>query len=233
VDAETYLPLQFEVDLQNMDDMINDLLPNDMGIPGMEMSNTVRTANEQTITFEFANCLLTLRDLSFDPVEIPAVPEEAFACLAMYEHDPLQEDGSFLLVELGSAVRLELPEGWEALDRNYHYLLLSDEAGEHYAEITLYPKMGDPYMRRTVLGTYITPLENAGILDYYSYGTMIWKYNIIVAYTHTGETVYLAWGQTKNGWVLISVTDYCDKACPVDEILKPFIVSIKDAEPIN
>ena len=67
VDAETYLPLAFDMELQGLDAMLQAVLAGnaDLAAAGVEMQISPVTLN--------------YTDITYDPVEIPAVPEEAIA----------------------------------------------------------------------------------------------------------------------------------------------------------
>ena len=233
VDAETWLPVQMELDFLGIDDMINELIPEGSGLPGIELSMTAQPTADQSMGVQFSTFRLLLKDFGFDPVEVPEVPQEAFEYLVLYGHDPLQEDGSYVLRELDTAVRIVPPEGWYALDCYYNNLFMVDETEEHYADIYLYPDMSRQDMSRFVLSNYVVPMEKMGLLKSYSYGSNIWKYYTMTIHSHSGETTYLAWGRIGKSWVLICVDDYCSKNCSAEDILKPIIVSITEDKPVN
>lgn len=65
VDAKTYLPVQIEMELTGMDEMMNSLLSSALG--------SVDGLAEVSIT----NCRAVYKNISFDPVEVPEVPAEA------------------------------------------------------------------------------------------------------------------------------------------------------------
>ncbi|MBR2890446.1 MAG: hypothetical protein IKC09_09250 [Oscillospiraceae bacterium] len=233
VDAETWLPVQMELDFLGIDDMINELIPEGSGLPGIELSMTAQPTADQSMGVQFSTFRLLLKDFGFDPVEVPEVPQEAFEYLVLYEHDPLQEDGSFLLVDLGSAVRVDMPDGWEAWEWDYNSLYLGNDVEERYAEIHLYPDQDKRSIVQSVVSDFISPLEDSGILKSYASDIMIWKYNTIVVRTWSEQTMYLAWGRTGRSWVVIYVVDYSGTSHSVNDILKPLIVSITEDKPVN
>lgn len=69
VDAENYQPVGMEMTIEGMDELMADLMDDLMAAEGAEYS----------MTFELTKCSIAFTDISYDPVEIPELPEEALA----------------------------------------------------------------------------------------------------------------------------------------------------------
>lgn len=76
VDAETYLPLQMEIDIEGLDQMIADLVAESVEGAGMDME--INISKLQGI---YSN-------ISYEPVEVPAVPEEAYTSVSQESFNP-------------------------------------------------------------------------------------------------------------------------------------------------
>lgn len=66
VDAESYLIVGMEMSMEGMDEMIDKMMTELMAAEGEEYS----------MSFELGKCNMICSDISYEPVEIPALPEE-------------------------------------------------------------------------------------------------------------------------------------------------------------
>ena len=66
VDTETYLIVGMEMSIEGMDEMLSDMMEDLMAAEGEEYS----------MSFKLGKCNMTYSNISYDPVEIPALPED-------------------------------------------------------------------------------------------------------------------------------------------------------------
>jgi len=69
VDAESYLIVGMEMSMEGMDEMIDKMMTELMAAEGEEYS----------MSFELGKCNMICSDISYEPVEIPAMPEEVLS----------------------------------------------------------------------------------------------------------------------------------------------------------
>lgn len=131
VDAETFLPVQLSGDIQGMGDVMVGLMGQLLGgTEGLDMTVTV------------PNCKITMNEMAFTGVEVPAVPQEAIDNAV--DADTLEEesyedvtmepeaDGSFLMGADGVSIRVMLPEGCTAWTASQEYIEAENDEGTVY-----------------------------------------------------------------------------------------------------
>jgi len=69
VDAETYLIVGMEMSIEGMDEMLSDMMEELMAAEGEEYS----------MSFKLGKCNMIYSNISYDPVEIPELPEEVLS----------------------------------------------------------------------------------------------------------------------------------------------------------
>lgn len=69
VDVETYLIVGMEMSIEGMDEMLSDMMEDLMAAEGEEYS----------MSFKLGKCNMTYSNISYDPVEIPELPEDVLS----------------------------------------------------------------------------------------------------------------------------------------------------------
>lgn len=234
VDTQTFLPVRIQIDIFGLEDMLNDLISDSMGLPSVELSMTSGLAEEEESDSPFAISVDTFRldldSLDFDPAEIPPVPQEAYDYLEMAAHDPAQPDGSYILVHTGTAARIVPPTGWTVSSEAFNSLYMHSSDDSEYATYTLYSGMTRQQMLQLVLLESVTPMQEAELMDSYAYGERIGKYDTMYAKTTYGVTMYYAWGPMSDGWLLVTVQVESDS--DMYEVLTPLLDAVENHEPL-
>lgn len=129
IDAETFLPVKMEMDIQGMGEVMSSMM-------GAVMSSLVAgLGTEDTeITVDVTTCTFLSDAISFESVEVPAVPQEGIDAAAA---NPLQSDGSYILRDGDNAVRIVLPEGYTVLDADEYYVTFVNDDYTVYGEYSL------------------------------------------------------------------------------------------------
>ena len=117
IDAGTYLPVRMEMDIQGMGEMMSGMLGSMIG---------EETAGMQV---DIPSFKASYSKMTYDPVEIPTVPAEGKLKADQASFNPDQGDGTYIIQESGSAVRITCPEGWTATEMGYDNLTLEKDDG--------------------------------------------------------------------------------------------------------
>ena len=199
IDAETFLPVKMEMEMLGMGDMMMSLINAVMSTMSGDLD-----MDETEFTVEIPTCTLVSEDIRFDSVEVPSVPQEGIDAAAA---NPLQADGSYLLHSDSDWVRIELPEGFTAVDYDENYLMFVNEDYTVYGEYSLL------YNTEEEILTYIDSEEQYATEEEYfvsrSDVAQVGDYStVLITYTE-GMTDYYAWKQLDGCLldVMVSVMD--------------------------
>lgn len=234
VDAQTFLPIRIQIDILGLEDMLNDLLSDSMGLPSVELSLTAGKTEEEEKDSPFAFSIDTFRieldSLEFDPAEMPPVPQEAYDYLEMTAHEPDLGNGSYLIVHTGAAALITPPEGWTLWDVGFNWLYFEHATQPIYASYTMYSGMTRQQLQQLILSESVTPMQEAELLDSYAYGDRIGKFDTLYAKTTYGTTMYYAWAPMSDGWLLVTVQD--ETGSEMYGILTPLLEAVENHEPL-
>lgn len=137
VDAETFMPLENEVELLGLGETMNGMIETLLAEAMVEMDEEM-----PAFSVDFPTCKLVMKNMTYnEAVEIPAVPQEAidnaidademvedeFVVDESLLTNPAQADGSYLLTLAGSSIRVMPPEGYVGVDSAEDYVYLTDD----------------------------------------------------------------------------------------------------------
>lgn len=184
VDTETFLPIQIELDMEGMDTLINDMLEKELGSLGSDSGSKGLRGDDDTssltsslddvdvniteITFH-----MTLNNISFDPQDVPSVPEDIKESLsfdnALEDVGVSINDSTYVLKNDDCAIKVVIPDDYTDMDSDedtlsfykgdysafIEYMLVTDDEIEYFEE-DLKDYYGDSYEAENVqadLGT--------------------------------------------------------------------------------
>lgn len=184
VDTETFLPIQIELDMEGMDTLINDMLEKELGSLGSDSGSKGLRGDDDTssltsslddvdvniteITFH-----MTLSNISFDPQDVPSVPEDVKESLsfdnALEDVGVSINDSTYVLKNDDCAIKVVIPDDYTDMDSGedtlsfykgdysafIEYMLVTDDEIEYFEE-DLKDYYGDSYEAENVqadLGT--------------------------------------------------------------------------------
>lgn len=137
VDAESFLPVQMSGEIQGLGDVMSGLVGQMLGMEGLDMTVTVPT------------CKVSMTEMAYTGVEIPAVPQEAIdnavdadAMDDMVMEDTTieqQDDGSYLMSAGNVQAQVMLPEGCTADIVSMDYIDAANEDWSIYLGYELLP----------------------------------------------------------------------------------------------
>lgn len=234
VDTESLLPVRIQIDILGIEDMLNDLLTGSLTPPATELSLVSNIAEKKESDSPFHIGVNTFRivldELYFDPAEIPAVPQEAYDYLKMADHDPLQPDGSFILVHTGAAARITPPENWTVWDTGFYWLYIDHDEQPINCAYNMHSGMTRQQIQQLVLSESVVPMREQKLLDSYAYGNRIGKFDTMYAQTTYGVTIYYAWAPMSDGWLVITVQD--ESGMDMYELLIPLVEAVEHCDPL-
>lgn len=231
VDTQTHLPLRIQMDVWGIEDMLDGLLPGSTDSPSVELSMTTVQTEESPYDISINTFRIEMDSFSFEPTEVPQVPQEAYAYVQMAAHDPDLGDGSYLIVHTGTAAKITPPEGWEIWDIGFSWLYVDHLTDPISASYTMLSGMSRQEMQKYVLQDSVTPMQQLGLLDSYAYGERIGKFDTMYAKMTSGATFYYAWAPMSDGWLLITVQDASD--VDMYELLTPLVEAVEAHDPLH
>ncbi|MBR4290026.1 MAG: hypothetical protein IKT52_05225 [Oscillospiraceae bacterium] len=201
IDVATYLPVKMEMDIQGMGEMMTGMIGSMLGgaAAGMEIDiPTFKAVYSQ---------------MGYGPAEIPAVPAEGKLKADQVSFNPDQGDGTYIIQESGSAVKITCPEGWTATEMGYDNLTLEKDDGSKSVTYNMWTGIAGGYgfVSRIERGDILGQMEagNYGShgnttleLDGNSYGALWVKCN-------DGSRIYYAWDQigAETNYILVKTVD--------------------------
>lgn len=201
VDAETYLPVGMEMDIQGLGEMMTGMLGSMIGdMPeGMEIDIP---------TFK-----MTYTEMTYDPVEIPAVPDEGRMKAEQASFNPDQGDGTYIIQETGSAIRITPPAGWTVTALDYDSLEMKKDDNTRFISYEMWTGVAGGY-------GFVSKIERGDIADLMAAGSYASHGNTTVELNgktyggvwitcNNGVQIFYAWDQigAEGNYVLISVVD--------------------------
>ena len=203
VDKSSYEIKQIDMEYKGVDALMNQMFGILMDmvaqLSGMELAEL--GIDPDAISVEIPDFKISLTDMSYDPVEVKAVPEEGIIRGKQQAYEPLQEDGSYVLQEYGNAVRIVPQEDREVAYAAYNMLELTGLKG---GTQTVYTMLDNSWSDSGFMAYVESNLEaiqverpNAKIIDeeYEGYTVKGIKFGNIV--------IYYAWKPVGDGWLLV------------------------------
>ena len=203
VDKSSYEVKQIDMEYTGFDELVNQMMAImlDMAAQVSGLSLEDLGVDASGLSVEIPALRISLTDMSYDPVEVKAVPEEGVIRGKQLSIDPLQEDGSYVLQESGNAVRIVPQDRLDVVSANYCTLEL---AGQNDGARTVYTMLDKTWSDSGFMAYVESDLEsilaerpNAKLLDgeYEGYTVKIIKFGNI--------KIYYAWKQVGDGWLLV------------------------------
>lgn len=240
VDTETYMPLRMEMEIQGMNELVNGIIDSimgsmmsgltgleDAGDLGIDMSELEAEMGEMDIEVDVTTAKIVINNISYDAVEVPAVPEDGKIMAEQLSFNPDQGDGTYVIQEGGYAVRISAPEGWTAYDMSYDYLTYAADDGMQEATYMMYTDMTSDDFAYYVEEFYVPSYTAEGAYVSHGAGSKIGEFETMYIECGDGINVYFAWAPVgDNGWVDIELFDY--EGNDLETALTPMIEAIEE-----
>lgn len=158
---------------------------------------------------------ITMSDISFDPVTIPEVTEEA-RILAMQESlDPDQGDGTYVLQQRGDSVKITAQAGWTVSELGYCFAGFHNPDRTRSAFYELYPNTtGEEFIAQVEAGMIpameaheltVTTAAGEPIGDYQTHIIKGDALNVYLAYRTVGNSLLGIYSEDSSGANITSV----------------------------
>lgn len=195
VDAETFEAVQLSGELLGMGDVMNSMFAGVMGeMMGMDGA-------EMELTVDVPTCKFSMTDVVYNDVEIPTVPQEAIDAAAL---NPLQSDGSYILRSGEDAVRIVVPEGYEAMVMDSQTLAVYSEDYTVSAMYAYAPDMTGEDLKASFEEEIAAYQEDEEYYVSHAYGEFN-GFTTVILRLSDGSAIYYAWKDTTGDAFCVSV----------------------------
>ena len=160
VDAATYLPVQIEMDIEGMDSLVDQMLESELGQLEGE-------TEDLGMEISVGTCHVVMKNFSYEPQDIPAVPEEAKEAIAFKEAletvGPTLEDGSYVLKSGSCALRIPLLDGFVEQEVSDGTVSMAGSDGFSLVTYALIPSMYEEQSMTAMIDTYTDLFSAMGV----------------------------------------------------------------------
>jgi len=205
IDAHTFYPVEAQMTVEGFDTLINNVLSSTMGM------------NPETtgIDIKVGAMTLSMKDMTYDPVEVPAVPQAAY--------DATAGAGSYRLADEGKAVQVELPLNWTELEAVDNSLSVINSDQTQQALFVVFADVTGVDFVKLIEDGDVAALKQSKQYTDHGMGEPIGSYQTMWI-EGEGMTVYYAWGSVGDAHVYVHVLDTVGMT--MEEALTPLLNAI-------
>lgn len=196
VDPETFLPVQMSCDIQGMGEAMSSMLSGVLAEMLMDLGG-----EEIEITIDIPTCKVTMTELSYGEMEIPAVPQEGIDAAAL---NPLQSDGSYVLRLNEEAVRIVLPEGYSTYYAETETLGLLTEDNMTTVDYTLAADVTGDDMK-AYMESEAAYAQEEDNYDSHGAGETVNGFETMYLAYSDGTAMYAAWKEMDTAVLVVTV----------------------------
>lgn len=199
IDKETFLPVKMDMTIEGMDEMMDAVVA---GILGENELGIELDMNVGAIHAVYDN-------MSYDPVEVPDVPEEGRMIANQTSFNPDMGDGTYVIQESGDAMKITPPDGWKAIDMGYDTVTIQKDDKKTSVVFTMHTNVETGLaFRNYVERADVLTLLQAG--NYGSHGSSELEsdYSGMWVKAADGTNYYYAWtGVGERCFLFVKMTD--------------------------
>lgn len=214
VDAETYLPVQIDMDIEGLDTLIAPLVDEIMLLSGTDVD----------VDISFDTFHLMMNHLGYDAPELPELPDEALNASEAddtemddetgYEEafDPLIAAGeSYTISEGNVSATITPPLGWYVYpaDEDIEFTMYDNEDATMFFTCNIVPDISADEIKTSLIDELIDVYKDS---DYYvNHGFADDSYSMNCAWVsyNDGCMIYLIWSEiSPNNYIFIEFDDY-------------------------
>ena len=205
IDAHTFYPVEAQMTVEGFDTLINKILSSTMGLnpetAGMEVKVGAMT--------------VSMKNMTYDPVEVPSVPQEAY--------DATASAGTYRLESGEKAIQVVLPAGWIENGAEANMLSVLNSDNTQMATFIVFESVeGIDFVKQIENGDVATLKENKQYTGH-GMGEPIGTYQTMWL-QGAGMSVYYAWGTAGDAYVYVHVLDTTGQS--MEEALTPMLNAI-------
>ena len=205
IDAHTFYPIEAQMTVEGFDTLINNILSHTLGM------------NPETVGIEVKVGAMTvsMQNMTYDPVEVPAVPQEAY--------DATANAGTYRLESGEKAIQVVLPAGWVESGAEENMLSVLNSDNTQMATFIVFESVeGIDFAKQIENGDVATLKQNKQYSGH-GMGEPIGTYQTMWL-QGTGMSVYYAWGVVGDAYVYVHVLDTTGQS--MEEALTPMLNTI-------
>lgn len=211
IDANTFYPVEAQMTVEGFDTLINNALSSTMGMDP-------ETAD---IEIKIGAMTLSMKDMTYDPVEVPSVPQAAY--------DATAGAGTYRLTDEGKTVQVDLPLNWTGLEAVDNTLSVINSDQTQQALFVVFADVTGVDFVKLIEDGDVAALKQSKQYAAHGMGEPIGNYQTMWLQGE-GLTVYYAWGSMGDVNVYVHVLDTVGMT--MEEALAPLLnaISIPSAE---
>lgn len=207
IDKSTYTLKQMDMEYVGLQSFVEQFVDVIMQLAAdMSGQDLSALGLDEQLSFEIPDISLKLTDLSYDNVEVKAVPEEGVILGKQASFVPLQEDGSYIVQEYGDAVRVVPYGGLEVLYSDYCTLQLGSTDGN---TATYYSMLGSDWIEADItdyVASQVDALTAQGLKATIEDST-VGDFTVQTIKCQ-GIQLHNAWKQVGDGWIVVEAYDF-------------------------
>ena len=217
ISTTTFLPVQIEMNIDGMGDMMNSLIASMLGDESAALG----------MTLDIGTVSMVMKNISYDPVDVPTVPESALYAILMESFEQDLGDGSYVLWDSGDAARITAPNGCELSSLTNTSIVFMNNAGTQMISFNLYYNFtAEDFTYSMEDGV----LENFKLTGYYSdhgFDTVKTAGDAAWFKFTDGSSAYYTWLPVgENSYLLIECLD--TSGLDLIEALEPLTTLVED-----
>ena len=214
VDTENFSILKIEMDIEGMDKLLMDTYANMEG------------AEEMDINVSIDKCHMVYDKVSYDPVEVPEVPEEA---LALNESEEIEENISeeenvYLLEEGDNVVKVTCLDGWKFYSQDEDMLIFTDDSQKISVIYSLYEGVTSEDVLKHVEESEIPDIKDMDVYVSHEKVEVVDGYETVLIHTTLGISTFSWVPVGEDGMLYVVITDTVNEN--VEDSLTPVVETI-------
>jgi len=205
IDTQTFLPVQQVLQMEGMEELMSSVLKSSLGA----------AADTSDLKTEMEPIELVMTDITYDPVEVPVVPEEAYAAIAA--------TGTYLLKDGQAAVQVVCPQGWTEDETQVDALSITKADETQAALYIAFADVTGMDFPAIIEQGDVKDLKDMGLYSAHGKGESLGGYATMWI-QGKGVNIYYAWGPVGDAYVYAHVIDYAGQT--MEEALTPLLNAI-------
>lgn len=206
IDAHTFYPVEAQMTVEGFDTLINNALSSTMGMDP-------ETAG---IEIKVGAMTLSMKDMTYDPVEVPSVPQAAY--------DATAGAGTYRLTDEGKTVQVDLPLNWTGLEAVDNTLSVINSDQTQQALFVVFADVTGVDFVKLIEDGDVAALKQSKQYSAHGKGEPIGTYQTMWI-QGDGLALYYAWGSVGDAYVYVQTVDYAGQS--MEEVLTPLLNAIR------
>ncbi len=214
VDTENFSILKIEMDIEGMDKLLMDTYANMEG------------AEEMDINVSMDKCHMVYDKVSYDPVEVPELPEEALALNETEGADEaISDEEDVYILEAGdNVVNVKCQDGWKFYSQDDEMLIFTDNSQKISVIYSLYAGVDSEDVLKHVEESEIPDLKDMDVYVSHEKVDVVDGYETVLIHTTLGISTFSWVPVGEDGMLYVVITDTVNEN--VEDSLTPVVETI-------